>query len=325
MSMHKVTVTQITGITTLSYNTVDLDSFVSVPSGATAVLLAVQNTINGGRALGFRTTGKTGKILDEATGLVLALGAAHHVVPLGTGNQIDIYVGASGVNFYIVGFFSSAWTFFDIDGTAVNLPSSGGTLSTVTAPTDVPVSSTIMLLESLANTWRPTGQTSSISHTGQFMLLPLNSSRQVDVNSSATKRILGYCSTGVTWQTWLPADESGAFDGTYYDGTSTSSGKAFAYVHAGGFASSEGFIVREKGTSDFSTIPSNIGQFANTTTGAWYAPLDSSGVYQWAAENAVTGNPKVLAFFDNATVPSTSTPYVTVSAQRNYRHSGRFR
>lgn len=309
MSMHIVSPpVQVTPPSTGVYDTIDLDSHTTVPSGATAVLIYIQNTVNGGRNVGVRTTGKTTEVIPN-TNTFSNLGGAQAIVPLGSGNQIDFYRSATGVTFFILGFFSSAWTWFDLDAAAVNLPSGGGSISTVTAPSDVSASATIILAgQNYSSRWRPTGETTqSDPLSGPFVVMRLNGSRQVDVDTGETQRIMGYTTTGVTWRTWYPANDAAVEDGTFYDAGATSPGDAFAFGVSPAAAATEGFVVRQNGDTTISTVPSGCALLTTTATNSWMAPLDASGIFEWAGENATSVDLKVLGWIANANVTGTST------------------
>lgn len=319
MTMSKVTATEITGLVVSgtgdnagTWNEdVDLDSFVTVPSGATAVLLHVRNASVSARWSGARTPGKTTPILLAD---MQSTSDAQVIVPLGTGSTVDLYVENLSVDFTILGFFMGDWTWFDVDAAAIELPSSSGSMATVTAPADCPANAIIMMFHDgtsgsgFANTWRPTGETTvSGTMSGPGTLLKLDASRQVDVNTSSAFRILGYCTSGVTFQTWYPSGETGAADGTFYDSTTTSPGSEFAYVVTTGNTNTEGVVLRENGSSFPDSVQANNGWGNNQHARSWFVPLDVNGVYEWAVENGATGAPVTLAYITEPSASSEAT------------------
>ena len=301
MSIHKVAITQITGLSNATWNTVDLDSFVTVPSGASAAIFHLRNTNTGGLTVGLRTTGKTNAVVDEN---INNLSDLHAIVPLGSGNQVDLYRQTGLIAFYLIGFFSSSWTWFDIDATAVELPAGTGSIGTVTAPNDVPASSNIILLGSFGNTtWRPKGETTTSGNlSGRFAMLKLDASRQVDKSSASAQRILGYSTSGVTWRAWYPANETGSIDGTFYDSSTTDAGKAAAYVFTPGVGTTEGIALRQNGDTTISSVQASHGLTAGG--GHWYPMLDAGGIFEWGGESGATFDVKVLAYFSDADAPS---------------------
>lgn len=307
MTMKRVTPTTITGLSVSgtadgsgTWNEdLDLDSFVTVPAGANGVLMHVRNGQGSAGWVGCRTAGKTTPVLlaDMNT-----QAEAHVPIPLGPGNTIDLYQEFSSAVFTPIGFFiGPAWVWLDVDGPAIELPSSGGVLATVTAPNDVPANATIMMLTNGStdgtgwdNTWRPTGQTTvSDPINGPGGLLKLNGARQVDINTSSAKRILGYCTQGIMWRAWYPTAESGAGDGTFQDAGTTSPTDEFAYCTCN-VATTVGVALRENGGSFPSAVPAGNGWASNRQAENWYAPL-ASGVFEFAVE-AGTVMPRVLAF-----------------------------
>src|SRR3990172_7235415 len=95
MSWSNVTRTTITGLsasgTTDDLGTwnedIDLDSFVTVPGGATGVILNISNTNSSTRWLGVRRPGDTTDIFLQD----IARDLRWQICPLGAGNTIDLY------------------------------------------------------------------------------------------------------------------------------------------------------------------------------------------------------------------------------------------
>lgn len=321
MSMHRVTTTQITGLSASgttdalgSWNTsVDLGTFVTVPSGATAVVLSIENAYTQARYTGVRTSGKTTALCidDQPINSLWTV-----IVPLGAGNTIDIYtedVTAGRVQFYVTGFCSSAWTFYDIDNTLPYLPITTNNNTGITAAaapnnTSIPANATIAVID-FQRQWKPVGEASTVNagsttaSTPNVAFLKVDASSQVYINSTVNKSVIGFVSTGVNWASWLGSAEltdAGMTKGAWTTGPSTFSGKSFAYIQPSTLDGTHGFAVRGQGESAPSLSPTNAA--------AWgmLAPL-ISGRYEYFAESAVTHNSYyAAATFDEATVASTN-------------------
>lgn len=319
MSVHKVAITQITGLsvsgTTDQNGTwnedVDLDSFVTVPSGATGVILHVTNTTSSARWAGARTPGKTNAVLLVDYPATNA--QAQRIVPLGAGNTIDLYLEGTTVQFRILGFTDSTWTFFDIDGTLPTIPHTSGVTTTATASASVD-GATAILAHNFTGAWSPIGESTTITatasgHTPNQLLMKTDASRQIRMNTNADTNILGYTtSNGVTWTTWLSSAESITADGTWRDGSSTNSDALFAHLQWTGFSSTQGFGTREDGAAAPANSPENnqgIGQFA---------PLSDAGAYEYNAESTFTGTPYVVAWLSENTSGGSSTATPTTGA-----------
>ena len=195
MSVHRVAATRITGLAASgttddlgSWNEdVDLDSFVTVPSGATAVILTLVNDSSSSRFMGVRTPAKTTAVyhLDQ-TGDT----QREFFVPLGAGNTIDIYCEEVATSYFVIlGFTSDAWTFFDIDATLPVMPTTGGTLQTITAPAEIPSGVETILMHGFDNAdWMPVGE-STLLVGGAITapaLLKLDGSKQVQADWNGT-------------------------------------------------------------------------------------------------------------------------------------------
>lgn len=316
MSVSKVSITQITGLSTSgavdgsgTWNTgVDLDSFVTVPAGATGVMLLITNTSSSARWAGVRTAGKTNAVMH----MDFPPNDAHatRIVPLGTGNTIDCYLEATTVQFYILGFTDDTWTFFDIDGTLPSITNTGGAAATVTAPADVDGATAILAID-YAGQWSPTGEASQISTNASGaspnqLLMKIDGSRQLDLAGTNPVNILGYTtSNGVTWTTWLSSAESITADGVWNNGTSSDAGSHFAHIQWTGFNQAHGFGTREDGV----TTPSNSP--LNTQGLGRFTPLSDAGAYEYNAESTFTGTPYVVAWLGEHTAGGGSTTTVT--------------
>jgi hypothetical protein len=292
--------TKITGITPTDNTTgtgtwetgVDLDSFVTVPSGATAAVMLVVNTSGSSRWAGVRQGGKTTAhfLQDINFGTAGTL-----IIPLGSGNTLDFYAeststspdDSSPVEFYLAGFLGDEWTWFDIDGAAVTLTDTVASFATRTV-SDASASANIVVgLSANALAWRPTGESTSLSANARgHHLMRLNASKQVDIRSSSDARVFGYTTTGatgVTWNTWLGTTLSYTADSTWRDG-STSSGNAFAYIQFDEAVST--YAQRFRRNGDTWAIPSGGGE--SSIFESHFAPCDASGQFEYYIETGET-------------------------------------
>lgn len=295
---YQVPATRITGLsnsgTTDNLGTwnedVDLDSFVTVPAGVTAVILMVANDASSPRWQGVRTPGKTASpyfvdaIIDSQR---------YSIVPLGAGNTIDLYAEAATTTFFVIlGFMSADWTFFDIDATLPQLPSTTGT-QTVSGPSEVPAGATLLMLGFIYD-WMPVGESvlldASDTNALSPQLIKLDGSKQVQLNAAAASNIYGYTTTGVTWTTWLSSAESITADGTAYTGTSSNAAAEFAFISWSGWSTGQGFATRAQGDSVVPMVS------VNSPGNGHFPQLNVSGQYQYQAETGFTGTVYVVAW-----------------------------
>lgn len=307
MSMYRVQTTEITGLSssgatddTGTWNTVDLDSFVTVPGDATAALIQYVNTATALRWIGMRTGGKDTPVIhvDMSGGRV----SGTILVPLGTGNQIQLYCEeASSAKFYVLGFTSSEWTFFDID--AVGNPEFSITNPEATvSPTGsvIPANATVVT-RWLRNQWRPSAESgmhsvaAAVQVQSNTALVKLDASTQIRMYNTVAIPILGYTTTGVTWTTWQGTAEAMTHDGTWRTGPSSNAGKAFGYLIPDTGNSGYGITFRDGSE----TIDWGAAALAYGSEGK-FIPLDSSGEYQYISEVGTHPNYYIAAWIDPA-------------------------
>ena len=288
-----------------TWNTsVDLDTFTTVPAGATAAIIDVYNTSSSQRWAGVRTPGKTAAVLleDKASddhGPV--------VVPLGAGNTVDFYAeNTTTVKFFIVGFLGSEWTWFDIDGTPETITSTSSAWADRTV-SGVASGTTSICIDGLFK-WRPFGETTDVGvYVDNYQLVKLDGSKRVSFNSSADRTVRGYAASGVTWNAWLGTTLSYTADSTWRLSAVSSAGKALAIIAVGKSVGSSSLSFRQKG-STFDT------RDANTFPEAHFAPLDAGGEFEYNIETGTTGTAYVHAWLDAATAGPTITDVNTDEA-----------
>ncbi len=323
MSIHRVTTTAVTlsGYTNGTWATVDLDSFVTVPSGSVAAVITVEVPGGTNRTIGLREASGKAEIANYSH---LARSLTTFVVPMASGNTIDLNTSSQAdTNFYVSGFLSSAWTLLDYTSSPTTIASNADTLTTTTVSA-APVSATL-LVQNLNGWWRPTGQTTTLGGAGNRIsgantsFVTLNSSKEFDVACASTITVLGYCTTGVNWATWLSATEltdagmtkSAASPNpvTWTDGPTTFTGKNYVYLAQQNFGTGKGFATRANGDS----VPALATSLTNCAFGA-LTPL-TSGVYEYAAENVTQSDIYALLTFDE---PSGSSSIAPLAASYYY-------
>lgn len=296
MGVSKAALEQITGLSnsgsTGSGGTwnedVDLDNTATAPAGATGAILRIINTSSSQRWAGVREPAKTTAHYQEDQ---LGRETKTIISPMGTGNTIDIYVeNTSDVLFFVIGYVD--WTFFDIDSTLPTLPSTGSTLSTVTAPSEVPAGTSGILMRDFNQQWCPQEESTVYSdNIGGFgNILKLDGSKQVKIDTGTTYDILGHFpADDVTWLTWL-SNESPTFDSTWNNGATTWSGEdaMFGIIDKGSTATY--FTTRPEGSA-FNTI--SVSQF----DACMWTPLGSLGDYEYNAETGGSGSFYPIATF----------------------------
>jgi hypothetical protein len=293
MGFSAVNATEITGLTisgtadfTGTWNTnVDLDTYVTVPNGATSVVLKIDNTSSSTRRAQIRYPGATTHYLQDAINRYQT--RQNFVVPLASGNLIDLYLEATTVKFYVVGFFDSAVTAFHGDTfPIISIPGSG--TRTLTAPTEVPSNATAMLVRGGAlSWWRPTGETVyNVSGAGPTWV-KLDGSKQFEVNttSSGTMTVLAYATGGFNWQGFPAATNAPTKDDTYRTSGVTYSGKSGVILQPDAVgAITQAYNFRRTGDSGYTYNPIE----SSTTQKSTLVALNASGQFDYIMDSTAT-------------------------------------
>jgi hypothetical protein len=301
VSVWQVTATRITGLASSGVTDgsgtwnedVDLDSFVTVPSGATGVIMGITNEQGSPRWAGLRTAGKTTALWQADQSLD---SYRQEIVPLGAGNTIDCYTEETAqCHFYILGFVD--WTFFDIDGALPSVASTSGSNSTITAPTEVPSGANNMLMRAMTGGWMPVGESTIMTASvgDAQILVKLDASKQVVFNTTNANGVLGYApNADISWTAWLVTSESITADGAAHTGTSSNTNADFAHIQWDSYSTGEGFGTRRAGSS-VPPLP-----VVNTFGRAQWPQLNASGQYDYIAESSWGNTAYVIAWLNKA-------------------------
>lgn len=295
-----------------SWNTsVDLDSFVTVPSGATGVVLLLNNGNSSPRWCGVRTPGKTtAQILKDMTASERGTTV---FCQLGTGNTIDLYCeNATDVTFRIVGVTDYRWNYLDIDS-PTTISSTGSTWASRTLSV---TSGSIAAVVDMAGLWRPSGETTSIGSNSTatgHTLVKLNGSLQAEFNTGNNRRIIAEISGGINWNSWLAVNETPTFNSTWNTSGLSSSGKTAAIIQNSKTGTAVAYGFRRTGSSLTASAGSSPDEF-------FVAPLNGSGQFDVWAETGGSGETNYVHawtndFADNAPTLSSPTPSGTLGTQ----------
>lgn len=290
---------------------VDISSFVTLPTGASGVLLLMNNgTSAGSRWLGVRTTGKT---TAQSLSSVSPQLYSHTWVPLNGSGQLDFYCqDATTAKFYILAVTDSSWVWNDIDAGFPTV-SCSSSYTTRTLSVDAATTGVLLRGSTTAWAWRPVGTTSALTVNTGTEIVGLNGSYQFQniSSSTSTQEIIAEIRGGVTVNpTWPPTEETPVADGTWYDSTLTiPAGKALAAIRKTTVTNTSWWKWRKKGAS-FDPATSQIHGLSGIRH---YAPVDGNGVFQYNVESASTGNQLVTLWLDGVSSASLSITSVTPS------------
>jgi hypothetical protein len=204
MAWTKATVTQITGLTQATWNTVTLSSFVTVPGDATGVILELLQTSSSSRTIGVRKTGDATAWHQES----LTRHGWTEIVPL-TSGQVDLYPELSAnCLFYVVGFTGPETVFFARDSRPTVAHNSSGTTYVsrdVSASVSADATAVICSVGIGLRRWRPTGSSVDRSYSGNTAnghvptIVKLDASKVFEIAVVASDfELIGYYEGGIT-------------------------------------------------------------------------------------------------------------------------------
>lgn len=298
MAWSKVTRTPITGLTASgaidgsgTWNlSVPIGDYVTVPSGATGVILWVYNTISSDRWSGVRTSGKS-------TPLFLADGkreVTYTIAPMGAGNTVDLYTeNTANVVFDIVGFVDMA--FFDIDAPLPTVASTGSSMINRDLSGSIPEGAIAAVFHNFDGMWRPTGTSDAMTRNARgTAIIPLDAARTVDLDTGSDQTLLGYITSGVEFTTWPPTSETVTDDSTWRDYPVSDADAEFVFVVDDKSAAGIYSMLRPEGdTFDPALVQS--------THNCLLCPTGTGGAIEYKAESGGTHAYKTIAWFPTAT------------------------
>lgn len=280
-----------------TWNTgVSLSSYVTLPTGASGVLLLVNNGTNAGsRWLGVRATGKTNTM---SFANYVAQIYAHVWCPLNGSGQIDLYCqDASTAKFYILAVTDNSWVWNDVD--ALPTVTSGTSYTTRTLSVNSATTGVLLRGSSVSWAWRPVGQSSTLlTATGTELVKIDNNYQFQNISSSnSSQEILAEIKGGITVNTtWPPTEETPTADGTWRDSTlSIPAGKALAVLRKTFSETSIYWKWRKNG----GTFNPPISQLSGVSGIRHYAPVDSSGNFEYNVETSASGNQMITLWLDD--------------------------
>jgi hypothetical protein len=295
MSWSSVTRTTITGLsasgTTDDIGTwnedVDLDSFVTVPPGATGVILWPQNTSSSANWLGVRVPGTTTPLLlADCTREIRSI-----ICPLGAGNTIDIYTETpASTPIQILGFTGAETVFFDADALPT-ITSTGNVDLDRDMSASIPGGAVAAIFNDFAGRWRPTGASGAYTNViNGTAIVPLDGSRVANFRTAQANSILGYMTGGIEFiDADVPAAESATNDDTWRAYPASNAAASFVFVVADKASTTNSAALRAAGDSGL-TFP------INSIFECLICPTDGSGAIEYRGE-ADTIEWRTMAWF----------------------------
>ncbi|MFN8760227.1 MAG: hypothetical protein ACK5XA_15635 [Tagaea sp.] len=259
-----VTRTDISPGTTGSWQDVDVSAL--VPAGATGVILRVLNTSAiAPSAVGWRKKGST----DNRTGTLYVLSQTQAHVGVDGSRVLQLYRGATDIQFSLEGHWGSEAVFFD--NAVSKTPGGGYSWTAASIASDTGADTAIAAFVEFAGTWaalRKTGSSDSRSgginaHAGG--MIGVNGSESFDYQTEGGSNpvfVLGYLKSGATIAT-NGTDRSTATTGSYQDVAAFASGNVAALYEMASTGSGA-IALRKKGDAgDLNYTPggANIGWF----------------------------------------------------------------
>jgi hypothetical protein len=269
----------------------DIDSFVTLPAGATAILVLYNNaTSAGNRWMGLRTAGKTNAMLIAD---VVPQSGGFVWVPLGAGNSIETYCeDATTAKFFIVGAVDGSVVWNDVDGTLPTVSSTSG-YATRTVTVDAATTAIILRNSSTTWAWRPVGASTSYTKATGTGIVAVDSNDQFQIDCAASSEILAEIRGGITFSSWPPTNETPTADSTWRDSTlSIPAGKALANLRRTSTTTSTFWRFRKNGSSWAE------GSWSAFSGARMYSPVDANGNFEYIIETGGTGDMMVESWFD---------------------------
>lgn len=296
-----VSKTDVTPGATGAWTDVNLAAF--IPAGSTGVILRVINTSAvASVAIGWRKKGST----DNRIGNLYLLGQTQVCVGVDASRVLQLYRGATDVQFILEGYFESEAVFFD--NAVSKTPGGGYSWSTASIATDTGADTAIAAFVEFAGTWggaRRTGSTDNRpgginAHVGA--IVGCNGSEQFDFQTEGGSNpvfVLGYLKSAATFLS-NGTDRSTANTATYEDVAAFPSGNGAGLYEYLSTAGQPAVALRKKGaTDDYFYTPSG------EKWGVYLIEGDASRVVQQKI-GGVEADLFELAAFATAAAPVTS-------------------
>lgn len=254
MAVSSVAMTELTGLVGAAYTDIDLDSFVTVPAGATGCIILVNNPSATNYSSDVRTNGSTDShAVTHNAGDWFA-----YAVKLAADNIVEIYVGNTAMKAYVRDFFGSESVFFT--NSVLKSLASGSWLD-VNIATDTGADTAIgayIKLHSVGGSrlagLRKNGSTDNrvLTCDNALGIVGVDASEIFECQTNDTDMdpyLVGYCTTGAAFDT-NATDKSIATTGAYADADTLDSGKSHGVYEFANSASGVPSWLRKKGATD---------------------------------------------------------------------------
>lgn len=283
-----------------TWNTsVDLGSFVTIPDGATGVILRVVNSDSSQRWAGVRTPGKTAIEWQIDT---FANGVYDVICQTGAGNTIDLYCeNATFVTFRVVGVTDPDWVFHDIDGSRPSVTSTASNWQSRTF-SGAEDGALAVLTSTTVQGWRPTGASTNTTYAmSGFKLMKLNETKSLQLNVGTSVTAIASIVGGVTFSDWLTERQAVTFDSTWRDASMSASGSAGVMVHADKSGTGHRWDFRENGSA-YTTNHTGTSPYTS-----FFTKVSEAGAFEYSAETGGNGTLYLFAKFADFTEPGPAT------------------
>lgn len=254
MAVASVAMTELTGIATGSFQDVDLDSFVTVPSGATGAIIDIHNPSASDYTAGARANGST----DNRTATHGNNSWIRLAVALDANHIVEVYISNTAQKVYVRDFFGDESTFFT-NGVAKSPASSGLWLDVdISANTGADTAIVgIFHMHSVGGSrtfgMRKNGSTDARLQTmdNSMIIIGVDASEiceQQTNDTDADNYLMGYVTDQATFDT-NATDKSTGTTGSYQDVDTFDSGKSHGVYEVYATATANAWM-RTKGETD---------------------------------------------------------------------------
>lgn len=309
MAVASVAATELTGITAGSFQDVDLDSFVTVPAGATGANIIVHNPSASDYSSDVRANGST----DSQAVTHTAGSWKVYAVALDANHIVEVNISNTALKVYVRDFFGSESVFFT-NGVSKSPASSGSYLdqdisSDTGADTAIGAYLKLHSVGGARNAHvRKNGSTDSrlTSCDNVLAITGVDASEIFEIQVNDTDMdcyLMGYCKSGATFNT-NAVDKSTATTGSYVTADTLDTGKSHgAYEFYNSAAGVDSWLRKNGATDDIYDAPGpqhawNIveGDASRVVSGKISAA--TADWYQVAQFDAAGGGPTLISASD---------------------------
>ena len=260
MAAASVAMTELTGISTGSFQDVDLDSFVTVPTGATGAIIDIHNPSASDYTAGARANGST----DNRTTTHGNNSWTRLAVKLDANKIVEVYISNTAQKVYVRDFFGDEATFFT-NGVAKSPASSGSWLDcNISGDTggDTAIAGVFQMFSvggSRTFGMRKNGSTDARLQTmdNSMIVIGVDGSEiceQQTNDTDADNYLMAYVVDQATFDT-NATDKSTATTGSYQDVDTLDSGKSHGLYEIYATAAADAWMRRKGETDDIYDQP----------------------------------------------------------------------